>query len=114
MKNKLRVAIVGCMMLVAHLSAQMNPSSKREKDIIRQYGFFVYSVATKKCLQRCNFLCLQRCKKLFVYIVAKNMFTALQFVFVYSFSTNDFLFFLLRDWAPGTEVHMVAYKTDKA
>ena len=45
MKNKFRIAIVGCLMLAAHLSAQMNPSSKREKDVIRQYGFFVYSVA---------------------------------------------------------------------
>ena len=31
-------------MLVGHLTAQMNPSNKRDKDLIRQYGFSVYSV----------------------------------------------------------------------
>ena len=45
MKKTFIIVVMASFMLVSHLTAQMNPSNKRDKDLIRQYGFSVYSVA---------------------------------------------------------------------
>ena len=45
MKNLYKAILLICFVLSSFLIAQMRPNSNRNKEIIRQYGFFTYSIA---------------------------------------------------------------------